>query len=149
MADESPLSEREADIMSQVVTGASNREIAKFLEISPNTVKVHLRNIFEKLGVASRTEATLLVLREGWVEVEGMVLVEPELPAREPLPSGEEESLLPAPALAVLNPPREEQVLLSPAQWESRESAITLPVRPPPEIVVPPRPTRLSAPLVA
>src|SRR5687768_2264503 len=76
MADESPLSEREADIMRQVVTGASNREIAITLAISPNTVKVHLRNIYEKLGVASRTEATLVVLREGWVEVEGMVLVD-------------------------------------------------------------------------
>jgi DNA-binding CsgD family transcriptional regulator len=68
------LSERELDIMRQVVTGASNREIAQSLDISHNTVKVHLRNIFEKLGVASRTEATLYVLRQGWVHVDGKVL---------------------------------------------------------------------------
>lgn len=64
------LSERELDIMRQVVTGASNREIAHSLDISHNTVKVHLRNIFEKLGVASRTEATLYVIKEGWVQVD-------------------------------------------------------------------------------
>lgn len=68
------LSERELDIMRQVVTGASNREIAQNLDISHNTVKVHLRNIFDKLGVASRTEATLYVLKEGWVQVDGRVL---------------------------------------------------------------------------
>lgn len=68
------LSERELDIMRQVVTGASNREIAQNLDISHNTVKVHLRNIFEKLGVASRTEATLYVLKQGWVQVDGKVL---------------------------------------------------------------------------
>ncbi|HEX8680811.1 MAG TPA: kelch repeat-containing protein [Ardenticatenaceae bacterium] len=76
MADPSPLSERELDIMQMVVTGASNREIAHALDISPNTVKVHLRNVFDKLGVASRTEATLVVLREGWINVEGVARVD-------------------------------------------------------------------------
>lgn len=72
MAGTPELSERELEIMREVATGASNREVARALDISPNTVKVHLRNIYEKLGVASRTEATLVVLREGWVEVEGV-----------------------------------------------------------------------------
>ena len=62
------LTEREIEILHQVATGASNRQIAQQLHISSNTVKVHLRNIFEKLGVASRTEATLYAIQSGLVE---------------------------------------------------------------------------------
>lgn len=63
------LSERELEVLRLVATGASNRQIARRLHISHNTVKVHLRNIFAKLGVESRTEATLRAINEGWVEV--------------------------------------------------------------------------------
>jgi len=63
------LSEREHEILRLVATGASNKQIAQQLVISPNTVKVHLRNIFSKIGAASRTEAALYAMREGLVQI--------------------------------------------------------------------------------
>ena len=106
-----PLSSREHEILCLVATGASNRMIARDLTISPNTVKVHLRNIFTKLEVASRTEATLYAVSQGWVQVadlagqEGMGEREPAgeslpdpgwpaFPPRPPLPWGQRLYLL-------------------------------------------------------
>jgi DNA-binding CsgD family transcriptional regulator/N-acetylneuraminic acid mutarotase len=61
------LSDRELGILKLVATGASNKEIAQKLFISSNTVKVHLRNIFSKIGVTSRTEAAMYAVRTGLV----------------------------------------------------------------------------------
>jgi DNA-binding CsgD family transcriptional regulator len=67
------LSAREIEILAQVATGATNQQIALALHISANTVKAHLRNIFAKLGVESRTEATLVAIQQGLVAVDVLV----------------------------------------------------------------------------
>lgn len=72
-----PLSEREREILSLVAQGLSNQQIAHRLGISVNTVKVHLRNIFGKIGAASRTEASMYAVRAGIVTLEGAPLPEP------------------------------------------------------------------------
>ncbi len=80
MSDElNQLSEREREILKLVATGASNQQIAADLGISINTVKVHVRNIFGKIGAASRTEASLLAVRGGLVELGRIdTVVQPE-----------------------------------------------------------------------
>lgn len=65
-----PLTDREKEVLGLVATGITNREVAQKLFISVNTVKVHLRNVYAKLGADSRTEATMIAVREGWVVVD-------------------------------------------------------------------------------
>jgi DNA-binding NarL/FixJ family response regulator len=62
------LSERERGVLRLVVDGASNDEIGARLGISSRTVESHLRRLFERLSVASRTELAARALREGWLE---------------------------------------------------------------------------------
>jgi DNA-binding CsgD family transcriptional regulator len=69
MPDSNDLSQREREILDLVAKGASNKEIAQDLHISTNTVKVHLRNIFAKVGASSRTEAAMYAVSSGLVEV--------------------------------------------------------------------------------
>jgi DNA-binding NarL/FixJ family response regulator len=51
------LSEREAEVLSLVAQGLTNTQIAQRLNVSDNTVKFHLQNIYQKLNVSNRTEA--------------------------------------------------------------------------------------------
>jgi len=67
-----PLSEREMEILKLAAKGISNKDIAEKLFLSPRTVQVHLGNIFNKLGVASRTEAVLYGLKRGWLSLEDL-----------------------------------------------------------------------------
>jgi NarL family two-component system response regulator LiaR len=64
------LSERELDVLKRAARGMSNKEIADELHLSKRTVEGHLRTIFNKLGVGSRTEAVLFGLRRGWFGLE-------------------------------------------------------------------------------
>lgn len=83
--DEHPLSDREVEILKLVAQGLSNKEIAAALFISINTVKVHLRNIFEKTKVMSRTEATLYAIEKGIVKSPGPEAEAIDMPAPEPV----------------------------------------------------------------
>jgi len=65
------LSDREREVLRLVVNGASNDEIGARLGISSRTVESHLRRLFERLAVASRTELAARAIREGWLEEVG------------------------------------------------------------------------------
>jgi DNA-binding NarL/FixJ family response regulator len=62
-----PLSPREIEVLQGVVAGKTNQEIGFDLGISDKTVEKHLDSIFTKLKVASRVEAAVMAVREGWV----------------------------------------------------------------------------------
>lgn len=64
------LTERELEVLKMAAKGMSNREIAQQLTISVRTVQTHLTNIFNKMGVGSRTEAVVHALRKNWITLE-------------------------------------------------------------------------------
>ena len=61
------LTEREREVLALMIEGLNNTQIAGRLTVSPSTIKSHVSNILAKLGVASRTEAVTLALRNGIV----------------------------------------------------------------------------------
>jgi DNA-binding NarL/FixJ family response regulator len=61
------LSEREAEVLVLVARGLSNDQIAQQLHLAPATVKRHLANIYERVGVRSRSEAVRMALVEQWI----------------------------------------------------------------------------------
>ena len=64
------LSERELEVLRLLVAGASNKGVAQQLVLSENTVKAHIRHIFDKLNVQSRSEAVAVALQRGLVPLE-------------------------------------------------------------------------------
>jgi DNA-binding CsgD family transcriptional regulator/N-acetylneuraminic acid mutarotase len=99
------LSDRELDVLRCVARGASNKEVAVELSISENTVKVHLRRIFAKLDVSSRTEAARVAMQQGLIVIPGLE-VETVLPAEPGMAAPAGESKLPPLPLAEERTPR-------------------------------------------
>lgn len=64
-----PLTKREIDVLQCLASGFSNKEIARQLKISAQTVKFHISSIYTKLGASNRTEAVRLGVRQGWVNL--------------------------------------------------------------------------------
>jgi DNA-binding NarL/FixJ family response regulator len=66
---EDPLSAREVEVLALVAVGNRNRDIGEQLCIAEETVKVHLRHIFEKVGAKDRTEALAIAVRRGIIRL--------------------------------------------------------------------------------
>jgi DNA-binding NarL/FixJ family response regulator len=64
-----PLSPREMQILDYISQGNSNKEIARTLRISDQTVKNHITSILRKLNVNDRTEAVVYAMRRGWIKI--------------------------------------------------------------------------------
>ena len=62
------MTRRELDILQLLAAGKSNQEIAEERVLTVNTVKKHVTNILQKLGVANRTQAVILAKKQGWME---------------------------------------------------------------------------------
>jgi DNA-binding NarL/FixJ family response regulator len=65
--EQTPLSKREREILQKVADGATTKQVASELGISPHTVKTHLERIFEKLGANDRAQAVAIAIRTGIV----------------------------------------------------------------------------------
>ena len=61
-------SDRELEILARVQRGASSDEIGRELGISTRTVESHLRRLFDRYGVVSRTELTVFAMHQGWID---------------------------------------------------------------------------------
>lgn len=64
----SPLTNREMEVLEQIIEGMSNKEIAHRLGISHQTVKNHITSILSKMNLSDRTQAAIYALRHGWVQ---------------------------------------------------------------------------------
>jgi len=64
-----PLTNREVEILDCIARGNSNKEIARNLSISDQTVKNHITSILKKLNANDRTQAVIMALRHGWIKM--------------------------------------------------------------------------------
>ena len=64
------LTRTEENVLGMIVGGMSNKEIAFALDVSENTVKTHVKNIFDKIGVSDRTSAATTAIKRGLVRVD-------------------------------------------------------------------------------
>ena len=64
------ITDRELEVLRLAARGLSNRDISRTLDISVRTVQTHLSNVFNKMGVGSRTEAVMFGLRSGLITLE-------------------------------------------------------------------------------
>jgi DNA-binding CsgD family transcriptional regulator len=60
------LSDRESEVLALITQGLSNADVARLTYLSPNTVKSYIRTIYRKIGVASRTQAVLWGISNGF-----------------------------------------------------------------------------------
>lgn len=67
-----PLSAREIEVLDYIARGNSNKEIARALKISDQTVKNHITSILRKLAVNDRTQAVVYALRKGWIKMQAL-----------------------------------------------------------------------------
>jgi DNA-binding NarL/FixJ family response regulator len=68
--ERSDLTERELEVLKLVARGLSNKEVARAIGRTDETVKIHLKNVFAKLGVADRTEAVTVALTRGLLHLD-------------------------------------------------------------------------------
>jgi DNA-binding NarL/FixJ family response regulator len=68
--ERSSPTERELEVLQLVARGLSNKEVARAIGRTSETVKIHLKNIFAKLGVADRTEAVTVALDRGLIHID-------------------------------------------------------------------------------
>ena len=117
-----PLSNRELDVIRCLAQGATNKDIASDLTISENTVKVHLRNIYTKLDVSSRTEATTAAMQQGYITLPG----QEDVPATQMV---QDFDGTPSVSLPDLTPPATELTSMQEILVEGSEKSSTNPAR--------------------
>jgi len=63
----STLSVREREILGYLIEGQTNKEIARRLDLQEITIKIHLRNVYRKIGAINRAQAVRIAMSAGWV----------------------------------------------------------------------------------